>query len=233
VRSPSRVRSDPRAPPLFIFRDGDGWCDRRRARSSRVLCASTGRARGETDPRRWPPATGSNSADRRRATALRLSLLVIFVTSTRAREAIEGIERRRRLTRRISFCVLAAAAPATAGRRGTRRQRRELRRRIRSSPARGRLQMVSGADSRSPISEFIYPFAKAPRTRAGRFFLALFAAPATAGRRGTRRQRRELRRRIRSSPARQRLQTALLTRLTTYWPELSALRVNLFIEARA
>ena len=72
VSSPSRVRSDPRAPPLFIFRAGDGWCDRRRARSSRVLCASTGRARGETDPRRWPPATGSKSADRRRATALRL-----------------------------------------------------------------------------------------------------------------------------------------------------------------
>jgi len=70
-------------------------------------------------------------------------------------------------------------------------------------------QRFSGADSRSRISEFIYPFARPRRTRAGLFFLAKCAAPATAGRRGTRRRRREPRRRIRSSPARQRLQMAI------------------------
>ena len=44
------------------------------------------------------------------------------------------------------------------------------------------------------------------RTRAGFFFLAIFTAPATAGRRGTRRRRRELGGRICFPPARQRLQ---------------------------
>ena len=44
---------------------------------------------------------------------------------------------------------------------------------------------------RSQISEFIYPFARHRRTRAGLSFLAIFAVPATAGRRGDRLRRRE------------------------------------------
>ena len=41
-------------------------------------------------------------------------------------------------------------------------------------------------------SEFLYPLVRARRTRAGLFFLAIFAAPETAGRRGDRRHPRQL-----------------------------------------